>query len=72
MSTNWFWYKTLEEIRILTTGQGKDYTTGFLLDYDCIKNYYSSIAADLSRDKELHADPKAFQQIELVGSVTVL
>ena len=27
------------------------------------------MAADLSRQKELHADPKAFQQIELVGSV---
>ena len=30
--------KRYEEIRKLTTGQGGDYTTGCLLDYDYIKN----------------------------------
>ena len=29
--------KQFEEIRKLTTGQGEDYTTGCLLDYDYIK-----------------------------------
>ena len=47
-----------EEIRKLTTGQGEDYTTGCLLDYDYIKHHYRLIAADLSRQKELDADPK--------------
>ena len=46
--------KQYEEIRKLTTGQGEDYTTGCLLDYEYIKNYYRSIAVDLSRQKELH------------------
>ena len=29
--------KRYEEIRKLTTGQGEDYMTGYLLDYDYIK-----------------------------------
>ena len=33
-------------------------TLGCLLDYDYIKHYYRLIAADLSRQKELDADPK--------------
>ena len=50
--------KRYEEIRKLTTRQGEDYTTGCLLDYDYIKHLYRLIAADLSRQKELDADPK--------------
>ena len=38
-----------------------------MLDYDYIKNHYRLIAVDLSRQKELDADPKAIQQIEFVG-----
>ena len=37
------------------------------MDFDYIKNYYRLIAVDLSRQKELDADPKAIQQIEFVG-----
>ena len=59
--------KRFEEIGKLTTGQRADYTTGCLLDYDYIKNYYRVIAVDLSRQKELDTDPKAIQQIEFVG-----
>ena len=54
--------KRYEEIRKLATGQVEDYTTGCLLDYDYTKNHYRLIAIDLSRQKELDADPKAFQQ----------
>ena len=43
--------KRYEEIRKLTIGQGEDYTTGCLLDYDHIKNHYRLIAIDLSRKK---------------------
>ena len=53
-----------EEIRKLTTGQGGDYTNGCLLDYDYIKNHYRLIAVDLSRKKELDADPKEIQQMK--------
>ena len=59
--------KRYKEIRKLTTGQGEDYTTGCLLDYDYIKNHYRLIAVDLSRQKEVDADPKAIQQIKFVG-----
>ena len=64
--------KQYEEIRELTTGQGEDYTTGYLLDYDYVKNHYSLIAVDLSRQKELDADPKVIQQIEFVGQLKKL
>ena len=47
----------------ITTGQGEDYTTGCLLDYDYIKSHYRLIAVDLGRQKELDANPKAIQQI---------
>ena len=53
--------KRYEKIRILSTGQGEDYTTVFLLDYDYISNDYRLIAVDLSRQKELDANPKAIQ-----------
>ena len=59
--------KRYEEIKKLTAGQRKDYITGCLLDCEYIKNHYRLIAVDLSRQKELDADPKAIQKIELVG-----
>ena len=43
--------KRYEEIRKLTRGQGDDYTTGCLLDYDYTKNHYRLIAVDLRRQK---------------------
>ena len=61
--------KRSEEIRKLTGGQGEDYTPGCLLDYGYIKNHYRLIAVDLSRQKELDADPKAIQQITLLGQL---
>ena len=51
--------KQYEEIRKLTTGQVKDYTTGCLLDYEYMKNNYRLMVVDLSRQKDLDADPKA-------------
>ena len=56
--------KRYEEIRNLATGQGNIYTTGCLLDYEYVKNYYRLIAIDLSRQKEVDANLKAIQQIE--------
>ena len=59
-------------IRKLTTGQDEDYTAGCLLDYDYIKNQYWLTAVDLSRQKELGADPKAIQQIKFVRQLNKL
>ena len=59
--------KQYEEIRKLTTQQGEDYTPRCLLYYDYIQNHYRLLAVDLNSQKELDADPKAIQQIELVG-----
>ena len=42
-----------EEKRKLTTGQGKDYTTGCLLDYEYIKSNYRLIAVGLNRERIL-------------------
>ena len=35
----------------IKTGQGENYTTGCLLDYDFIKHHYRLTAVDLSRKK---------------------
>ena len=64
--------KRYEDIRKLTTVQDEGYITGCLLDYAYIKNNYRLIAADLSRQKELDADPKAIQQVEFVGQLKKL
>ena len=59
--------KRYEEIRNLTTGQGDDYITGCLLDYEYFKNNYRLIEVNLRRQKELDVDPKGIQLIEFVG-----
>ena len=47
---------TYENIQKIATGQGDDYTTGCLLDYNFFKNYFKMIAIDLSKQQELEAD----------------
>ena len=39
----------------------RDYTTGCLLDYQYFKDHYQLIAVDLSKQKQLDADPRAIQ-----------
>ena len=41
--------KTCENIRQIATGQGDDYTIGFLPDYPYFKENYKFIAIDLSK-----------------------
>ena len=53
-----------DETRKIATEQGDDYTTKCLLDYHNFKNHYKLIAVYLPKQKELHADPRAIQQIE--------
>ena len=38
-----------------------------MLDYQYFKDHYQLIAVDLSKQKELHADPRAIQQIRFYG-----
>ena len=55
------------EIRKTTTGQGDDYTKGCLLGYQYFKDRYNLIAVDLSKQKELNANLRAIQKIQLYG-----
>ena len=59
--------KQYDEIRKTPTGQGEDYTTGCLLDYQYFKDHYQLIAVGLSKQKELDADSRASQQTEFYG-----
>ena len=45
-------------------GKGEYYTAGSLLDYSYFKKHYKLVAVDLSKQKELDADPRAIQKIE--------
>ena len=54
-------YRELKKVMI---GKGEDYTTGSLLDYNYFTSHYKLVAVDLSKQKELDADPRAIQQIE--------
>ena len=51
-------YRELKKVMIR---KGEDYTRGSLLDYDYFKKNYKLIAADLSKQKQLDADPRAIK-----------
>ena len=52
------------EIKKVMIGKGEDYTTGSLFDFNYFNKHYKLVAVDLSKQKELDADPRAIQQIE--------
>ena len=54
-------YRGLKKVMIT---KGEDYATGSLLDYNYFDKHYKLVAVDLSKQKELDADPRAIQQIE--------
>ena len=54
-----------DESRKVATGKRDDYTTECLLDYKYFKDHYEIIACDPSKQKELDADRRAIQQIEV-------
>ena len=56
-----------ENIRKIAS-QGDDYTAGCVLDYIYFKDY-KMIAADLSKQQVLDADPEAIQQINFTANV---
>ena len=55
--------KQYDEVRKVSTGQGDDYTTGYILVYAYFKENYRLIAVDLSKQKALDDDPRAIQKI---------
>ena len=55
--------RTYDNIQKIATGQGDNYTTGCLLDYNYFNNYSKMIAINLNKQQALNADPKATQQI---------
>ena len=61
--------RTYDNIRKISAGQGDDYLTGCLLDYNYFKKYYKMIAIDLSKQQELDSDPKAIQQTNFTGNL---
>ena len=58
---------TYENIRKIATAQGDHYTTGCLLDYPYVKDYYRMIDVDLSKQQAL--DPTAIQQINFTANL---
>ena len=54
-------YRELIKVMI---GKGEDHTTGPLFDFNYFNKNYKLVAVDLSKQKELDADPRAIQQIE--------
>ena len=54
-------YRELKKVMI---GKGEDYTTGSFLDYNYFNKHYKLVAVNLSKQKELDADPRTIQQIE--------
>ena len=58
-----------DKVRKVSTVQGDGYTTGYLLDYAYFKDNYILIAVDLSKQKDVDADPRTTQQIVFQGVV---
>ena len=49
----------------IATGQGDDYTTGCLLDYNYFPKHYKMIAIDLRKQQALDADPKTINLLQI-------
>ena len=65
-------YRELKKVMI---GKGEDYSTGSLLDFNYFDKHYKLIAVDLSKQKELDADPRAIQQVEfkyMIGTSSII
>ena len=52
------------ELKKVMIGKGEDHATGSLFDFNYFDQHYKLVAVDLSKQKELVADPRAIQQIE--------
>ena len=54
-----------DEIRKIAAGKGDNYATGCLLDYNYFEKNYQLIAVDLSKQRELDADPRTVNKSNL-------
>ena len=61
--------RTYDNIRKVSLGQGDEYTTSCLLDYNYFKEHYKVMTIDLSKQQEPDSDPKAIQQIDFTGNL---
>ena len=55
--------RTYYNIRKISTGQGDDYTTGCLLDYNYFNKPYVMIAIELCKQQALDADQKEYNKL---------
>ena len=58
--------RTYNNILNIAIGQGDDYTTGCLLDYNYFNNYYKMIAINLNKQQNLDTDPKEYNKLILL------
>ena len=61
--------RTFDNIRKIATGQGDDYITDCLSDYNYFNKYYKMIAIDSSKQQALDVYLKAIQQINFTGNL---
>ena len=54
-------FEKYRELKKVMIGKGEDYTTGSLLDYNYFDKHYKLVAVDLSKQKELGADPNSIK-----------
>ena len=59
-----------DDIQRIKTAQGRDYTTGCLLDYNYFNKYYKMIATDLSKQQALVANSKVIQKNNFAGNIS--
>lgn len=61
--------KTYDNIQKVTNGWRNDYTIGFLLDYNCLKDHEKLIITELIKHQWLDADPKEYKQINFTETL---
>ena len=61
--------RACDNIQKVAVGQGDDYTTASLLDYNNFNKQYKMIATDLNKQQVLDADPKPLQQINFTRNL---
>ena len=64
--------KQYDEVRKISIGQGDDYATGCLIDYQYFKDHENLIVIDLSRKRELDPDSRAIKQTEFYGMLNTI
>ena len=54
--------------RKIVSGQGDNYTTGYLIDYPYFKEHYNLIVTNLSKQQTQNAGPKKYSKLILLES----